>query len=218
MFQNEKVNLEDDKLKKNISTMFALQPMIGLILSVITAFFALIKGREWSIMLLLFTFFPFFICCLLCFIEYIGLRRSLSFRPILFRKKYKYITIIFVVALVVLEIMIFKFNSKMDIPTISLEKTEEMINKKDNFYIIFGAQNCLYCKDMEDIYKSTFNEVEVENVYYCDISYESYDNKTLKTLGVDKLPMLFKIHKGKVINQMVGKREYEDIEHFFKEE
>ena len=192
----------DIKFKENISTMISLQPFIGLGLSAITALIVLLKGREWSFVLVFFTFFPFLICSILCFIEYITL---------------KIITLIFIVLLIVLEILLFIMNSRSEIPKISLEQTENIIDSADDCYIIFGAQNCLYCNDMHDIYEDVFNEMNDVNMYYCDISYESYDNQILKKLEVDKLPMLLKFHKGKVVNQIVGKRDTKDIKQFVKE-
>lgn len=172
----------DIKFKENISTMISLQPFIGLGLSAITALIVLLKGREWSFVLVFFTFFPFLICSILCFIEYITLKNILSIRPVLFLGKIKIITLIFIVLLIVLEILLFIMNSRSEIPKISLEQTENIIDSADDCYIIFGAQNCLYCNDMHDIYEDVFNEMNDVNMYYCDISYESYDNQILKKL------------------------------------
>lgn len=37
---------------------------------------------------------------------------------------------------------------------------------------------------------------EIKKVYYCDISYESYDNEQLKMLNIDSIPILFKFKNG----------------------
>lgn len=216
--ENIKNTDSNEKVKKNLSTLFSLYPLVGLCISVISVLFVIAKGRDWSISLVIFTFIPFLGNTIICLIAYLMLKDTMPFEVVFFKEKVKYLTIFLIILLITSQIIFFWSNARVETQKISLEEIEKLAENEDIYYVIFGAGNCLYCKNMQDIYNKAFSREKIKKIYYCDISYESYDNEQLKILDIDSIPILFKFKKGKVLKQLTGVRETEDIIDFIKEE
>ena len=128
----------------------------------------------------------------------------------------KFLTIILVIVLVFIEIMVFFFNPKFEFEEIYLDDINTIqtrINEEGTttYYILYGAQNCLYCNRMGDIYNEAFGGERVENSFYCDISQESYDDERLIVLGVQKIPILIKYQNGMEVGRLAGVRDVDDV-------
>lgn len=218
MMKNNKNVDPNEIIKKNLSVLFSLYPLIGLGISVISVLFVMMKGREWSVPLVAYTFIPFLGNSAICVAAYLMLKDTITFELCFFKGKLKYLTIFLVIVFAALQIMFFELRTGVEIQEISVEKIDDLKENEDVYYVIFGAENCLYCKDMQNVYEQAFSKEKIRKIYYCDISYESYDNEQLKKLNIDSIPILIKFENGKVLKRLIGVRKTEDIIKFIEEE
>ncbi|RDU25114.1 hypothetical protein [Anaerosacchariphilus polymeriproducens] len=101
-----KMTLDTD-YKKNVSCYFSWLPFIGLIVSIFSALFMLVKGKEPSLMLVLYTLIPLVGNSFLSFLIYISFRKTLNFNLPFFKGKKKFLTISLITCFMLIEIIIF---------------------------------------------------------------------------------------------------------------
>lgn len=148
----------NEKIKKNLAILFSLYPLSGLGISVISVLIVIAKGRGWSMPLVMLTFIPFLGNTVICLIAYLMLKNTVSFELILIKGKIKYLTVFLFIALTILQIVFYLLDTGVETQNISLEEIITLEENEDVYYVIFGAGNCLYCRDMQDIYEQAFNQ------------------------------------------------------------
>jgi hypothetical protein len=113
MEKDENNNLSNDTdYRKNVSFYLSWLPFYGLLVSIFTALFMLLKGREWSLALFFYTLIPIIGFLLFSLFIWIPLRKILYISLPYFKGKLKFLTFFLIIILVAFEIMIFVFNPK----------------------------------------------------------------------------------------------------------
>lgn len=106
-------NLENNMdYKKNASVYLSWLPFIGLIVSNFSALIMLMKEKEWSVMLVLYTLIPLVGNFLFSLFIYLPFRKLLNFSFPYLKGKVRFLTIFLIILLVVLEIVVYVFNPK----------------------------------------------------------------------------------------------------------
>lgn len=217
MNNQENITDPDYEVKKNASMYFSWLPFCGLLVSIFTTIFLLFTKREWSIPLLFYTLLPLIIFSLIALFIHILLSKVLFLGYPYLKGKLKYITILGFLLLILLHIMIYSFNKKFEITTINLNdiaNMETLVNDSSNYYIIYGAENCIYCNKMDNVYKKSFQNTKVKEVFYCDISDESYIDERLIELNVQKIPILIRYEADKEKERLEGMKSIADVKKF----
>ena len=210
--------MSNEEYIDNAMRYFSYLPLVGVAVSIISVLSAILRGHEWSGILLLYTLIPFFGFTLLSIIVYMAIGKRLGMVYVIFKKGKKYITIFLVILLIILESLIFFVNPQFDLnfQKIYLDdivSIETMIDKDktDVYFIVYGASNCIHCTDMKPIYMEAFEQTKTINTFCCDISHESYVDERLIELNVDKIPVIVSYKNNKEIGRLEGAVDIETI-------
>ncbi|BCJ92724.1 hypothetical protein acsn021_02930 [Anaerocolumna cellulosilytica] len=215
---NDEENIADPdyEVKRNVSIYCSWLPFCGLIISIITTFIMFIKQKEWSLSLVFYTLISLIGMSLIFLLVFVLLRKVLYLEFPYLKGKMKYLTVLAVLILIILQVIIFIFNPVFKLTTIQLNEVETIIKNEasSNYYIVYGAENCVYCIRMEDTYKAAFKKEREKNVFYCDLTNENYSDERLKELNVQKIPVLISYEKGVEVERLEGMQSVEELKKF----
>lgn len=208
-------NKKDDL--SNLYQYLSYQPLVGLVVSTFLAILFFVEKRVWTVELALYIFIPIVVGVLVFIISYAILKDKHVINCSLTKGKIKYVFVSLLVLLTCFQGLLFLFYKPVTLQSVSLNEVKNISTKDNDYYIVFGAENCIYCKNMHDIYIESFTKERIKEVYYCDLSSESYDDEKLKQLDIDKIPVLIKFQNNQKVNQIVGVKKVNQIENFIKE-
>jgi thiol-disulfide isomerase/thioredoxin len=221
--ENNTTKMSNEKYIENALRSFSFFPLSGLGVSIISAIFVLLRGREWSGMLLLYTLIPFLGFSIISIIVYLSIGKRLGMKYTFFKGKTKYLSISLIILLVIFESLIYFINpqydlnfQKINLDDIANIETRIESNESSVYFIVYGASNCLYCTDMKTIYEESFEKNRTINTFYCDISYESYSDERLVELDVDKIPIIVSYENGEELGRLEGTTDIETLIEFIQ--
>ena len=195
-----KQNESDDilTLKKYILSL----PLLGLISSIGILCIQFLIDKPWSIYSLLLNVIPLiFMLILFCVITFFCKKKVSCID--LTKKRIVLYTILFVL-IAFLNIGLYRVKN-VDILKYSFDTVYQHIEESDNrVYVVFGSKTCLYCENMQEIYKSAFLENKINSYYYVDLLYEGQNDDLIKKQNVSEIPLLVIYHNGEEEKRLVG--------------
>lgn len=189
--------------KDSIQFVFSL-PFIGVFVSLIVASIAIFTCRPWSVYNIIYIFAPTVFGGILYCILKIVLGYSLDAK--IQNRKRKRILLIGIVLLLSVNILYWKIRS-VEFTNITLKQLEKIENadyKLNSYYVIYSTENCVYCHQMEPLYKKAFLKENNTEVYIVDLSNERTDGREVLKKEISRLPVLVHYKDGKEIARMEG--------------
>lgn len=114
-------------------------------------------------------------------------------------------------------VIIFYFTNTPKVQEISFSDRKAILEKYEDSYIIYGSEYCLYCNEMEPVYKDIVKKERIKHVYYVNLANEE-DSVTnqLKNEKIDSIPVIIKYHYDKPIKTLSGNKKSKILENFFR--
>lgn len=204
--------------REKIIKYILLMPLIGLAISCFFALFLFIRNKVWSWYTIVYTLIPIVIILSLFFII-IGLIKHKYNCNIIakWNNIHKVLMLLLFVILIAMNIILWKYKS-INFDYISLQESIEIEGETngDPYFIIYGSNNCIYCYQMEEIYKQAVLDISPEYIYYVDLSYETVNQEEIQKRNIDSLPLVVLYKNGEEINRLEGLSKLSDVKEFLK--
>ena len=163
-----------DKNCQNFCKWVSYISLLGVFGSVCWTLFQFRIKKQWSCYWIVYSLNPFlwfnliYICC------YGFMKRKFNYSIPYWNKYTKKIVFGLIVVYIGSNIMLWNINKEVRYENISLSELKHITsyNNNSDFLVLFGSRNCIYCKQMEDVYKEAFAHQD-RGVYYVDMSKES---------------------------------------------
>ncbi|MBM7541874.1 thioredoxin family protein [Amphibacillus cookii] len=198
--------------KQKIFTYLSFQPLVGLTISIaLTCYFFFIGvPRNWGV--ILYILIPTIILTLIYLLSKVFLGKSVSMT-----RRAKFLFAIWSVSLILFLGLFLLFKPNLEIEKISLTQAKGIIEEsdKDNYFLIYSADSCIYCKDMKPVYKDSFFRFNKnENVFIVDLLSSSENENLLSELDVSQIPSLRKYSQGEETKRIDGVKTLREINQF----
>lgn len=207
-----------DKVRDDFVRYIMLMPLIGLAISCFFALFLFIRNKVWSWYTIVYTLLPIVIILLLFFIL-IGLIKLKYNCNIIkkWNKIHKVLMLLLSVILIAINIILWKYKS-INFNNLSLQESIEIVNETNGvpYFIIYGSNNCIYCYQMEEIYKQAVLDISPEYIYYVDLSYETVNQELIQKRNIDSLPLMVLYKNGKEIKRLEGLSKLNAVKEFLQ--
>lgn len=202
----------DKSERQKMYTYFSFQPAVGVTISIALVFYYFFVGapRTWNSTLYILV--PTVTLFLIYFLLRLFLGQKIAMSP-----KIRTITTIWTISLALFLGMFVMFKPNLEIEKITLNDIEgisEVFNK-DDYYLIYSADSCVYCQKMKPVYEASFFRFNKdENVYIVDLSAVQVQDERFSELDVSKIPSLRQYSKGEETKRIDGVKSLEEINQF----
>lgn len=189
-------------------------PIIGLGISVFLLLFRMIRNSQWSLQLLCITIAPFLVLIFLHAVIAIIVKRKFDLRIRLVPQKWGAVFLVLIILYVTLNFIIRHNNQTVELPTINISEINTVSiesNEKSNgkYYLVFGSQNCIYCHQMEQIYKDIHKCYSDIVLYYVDLTYEPLSNPKVKDHNITSMPSMVCYQNDAEVDRIEGLASYD---------
>lgn len=189
--------------------------LLGVFNSICISLSQFLTNKQWSIYLIIYSLIPLVFFSMIYFIAYLYTKWKFNYSiPFLNKKIRKFVFLLFIIYLG-MNIALWGLNKEVEYEDVSLTELQGIIssNSSIDFFVLFGSRNCIYCKQMDDIYKSAFFHQDM-TIYYVDLSYVKTDDKFVQENTITELPLLVHYSGGKEVERIVGVASAEQLAEF----
>lgn len=193
-----------DKNCQNFCEWVSCVSLLGVFGSVCWTLFQFGIKKQWSYYWVVYSLNPFwgfnliYICC------YGFVKRKFNYSIPYWNKHTKKIVLGLIAVYIGSNIMLWNINKEVKYEKISLAELKNITSyNNSDFFVLFGSRNCIYCKQMEDVYKEAFAHQD-RAIYYVDMSNERIDDEYVQKHNITRLPMLIQYNRGKELKRSEG--------------
>lgn len=142
MKHKENISSSDKEIKANLSLYFSWLPYCGILVSIFTTIGMLLRKEKWSLSLLFYIFIPIICFSLIALIISLLFKKSLNLSFPYFKGKKRYVTLFTILVFIILQVIIYIFNSKLEFTTVyvdDIKNIQETVNNEGHskYYIIY---------------------------------------------------------------------------------
>lgn len=219
MFPTTDNNLKGNELIQEIKNYASFQPFVGLIASVMFAFFLFFRDKLWSWGMVLYILIPFigFIVIYAVIAIYMKVKHGIIVPFI--NKKIKILAIFLLMLLIGLNIALWKVKSVefinvtlKDLPSVATD-----VQNSQKYFVLYSSKNCIYCNQMKSVYKEALLKEANVKFYNVDLTSEAIHSALVKKRNISRLPLLVCYQNDKEVNRLEGATKLETVIAFLKQ-